>query len=55
MFPIIDTKDRIIGFGGRILDDGMPKYLNSQDTIVFTKGNNLYGLNLVRKHSNKKE
>lgn len=54
MFPIIDTKSRVIGFGGRILDDGNPKYLNSMETIVFSKGNNLYGLNLVNKESDRK-
>lgn len=53
IFPIIDTKNRVIGFGGRVIDETMPKYLNSRDTLVFTKGNNLYGLNLVRKHSNR--
>ena len=54
IFPIIDTKSRIIGFGGRVLDDSHPKYLNSQDTIAFNKGNHLYGLNLLNKHSNRK-
>ncbi|NMA85720.1 MAG: DNA primase [Tissierellia bacterium] len=53
IFPIIDTRGRIIGFGGRVLDDTMPKYLNSKDSVVFTKGNNLFGLNLVRKQSNR--
>lgn len=53
MFPIIDTRGRIIGFGGRVLDESMPKYLNSQDTPVFSKGYNLYGLNLLRQHSNR--
>ncbi len=53
IFPIIDTKSRVVGFGGRVLDDSMPKYLNSQDTIVFNKGNHLYGLNLLSKHSSK--
>lgn len=53
IFPIIDTRNRVIGFGGRVLDQTMPKYLNSKDTTVFTKGNNLYGLNLVKKHSNR--
>lgn len=53
IFPIIDTKDRVIGFGGRVLDETMPKYLNSRDTLAFAKGNNLYGLNLVRKQSNR--
>ncbi len=54
MFPIIDTKSRIIGFGGRVLDKSMPKYLNSPDTIVFNKGNHLYGLNLLSKYSTRK-
>lgn len=54
MFPIIDTKSRVIGFGGRVLDDKMPKYLNSKESIIFNKGNHLYGLNLVNKHSNRK-
>lgn len=55
MFPIIDTRGRIAGFGGRALDNTMPKYLNSQDTLVFSKGNMLYGLNLVKKHSDRKK
>lgn len=54
IFPIIDAKSRVIGFGGRVLDDSMPKYLNSPDTIVFNKGNNLYGLNLLNKLSDRK-
>ena len=54
IFPILDTRGRIIGFGGRVLDNTMPKYLNSQDTLVFNKGNNLYGLNLVKKYSDRK-
>lgn len=54
IFPIIDTKSRVIGFGGRLLDDGHPKYLNSPDTNVFNKGNHLYGLNLLSKYSNRK-
>lgn len=54
IFPIIDTKSRVIGFGGRVLDNSHPKYLNSQDTIVFNKGNHLYGLNLLSKYSNRK-
>ncbi len=51
MFPIFDTRNRIIGFGGRIIDDSMPKYLNTPDTLIFTKGDNLYGLNIVNKYS----
>ncbi len=48
MFPIFDIKGRIIGFGGRVLDDSLPKYLNSPETLIFNKGYNLYGLNLAR-------
>lgn len=55
IFPIIDVKNRIIGFGGRVLDDKKPKYLNSPDTLVFEKGKNLYGLNLVNKESNREK
>ena len=54
IFPIIDTKSRVIGFGGRVFDESMPKYLNSQDSIIFNKGNHLYGLNLLSKNSNRK-
>lgn len=54
IFPIIDAKSRVVGFGGRVLDNSMPKYLNSQDTIVFNKGNHLYGLNLLNKFSDRK-
>ncbi|MDD6310524.1 MAG: DNA primase [Firmicutes bacterium] len=49
MFPIKNTADKVIGFGGRIIGDGEPKYLNSQESQVFLKKNNLYGLNLTRK------
>lgn len=44
MFPIRDKRKRIVGFGGRVLDDSLPKYLNSPETAVFSKGNELYGL-----------
>ena len=44
MFPILDRRGRVVGFGGRVLDDGMPKYLNSPETIFFRKGCELYGL-----------
>jgi len=44
MFPIHDTRGRVIGFGGRVLDKGEPKYLNSPETPVFSKGRELYGL-----------
>src|SRR6185503_7559289 len=48
MFPIHDTRGRVIGFGGRVLDSGEPKYLNSPETAVFSKGRELYGLYLAR-------
>ena len=54
MFPIIDVRGRIIGFGGRVVRDGQPKYLNSPDTTVFSKGYNLYGLNIAKKYSRDK-
>lgn len=48
IFPIMDTHNRVIGFGGRVMGDGKPKYLNSPETKVFDKSRNLYGLNLAR-------
>lgn len=48
MFPIQDINHRVIGFGGRVMGDGKPKYLNSPETIVFDKSRNLYGLNHAR-------
>jgi len=48
MFPIIDLRKRIVGFGGRILGEGTPKYLNSPDTPLFKKGQTLYALDLAR-------
>ncbi|MGL4108551.1 DNA primase [Clostridium sp. LP20] len=50
MFPVFDIKGRVIGFGGRVLDDSKPKYLNSPETLVFQKGTNLYGLNFAIKN-----
>lgn len=49
MFSIIDTNNRVIGFGGRVMGDGKPKYINTQETPVFDKSRNLYGLNLAKK------
>ncbi|SHH48241.1 DNA primase [Sporobacter termitidis DSM 10068] len=49
MFPVIDVRGSIIGFSGRILGDGEPKYLNSPDTLVFEKSRNLFALNLAKK------
>lgn len=48
MFPIQDVNHRVIGFGGRVMGDGEPKYLNSPETPVFDKRRNLYGLNFAR-------
>ncbi|RHQ99232.1 DNA primase [Peptoclostridium sp. AF21-18] len=50
MFPIFDYRGNVIGFGGRVLDDSLPKYLNSPDTLIFNKRHNLYGLNFARKN-----
>ena len=49
MFPIIDTRDNVIGFSGRILGDGEPKYINSPETLVFNKRRNLFALNIAKK------
>lgn len=54
MFPIMDVNNRVIGFGGRVMGDGTPKYLNSKETKLFDKSRNLYGLNFARS-SRKKE
>lgn len=48
MFPIFDINHKVIGFGGRVLGDGKPKYLNSPETEIFDKSRNLYGLNFAR-------
>ena len=48
MFPIMDANSRVIGFGGRVMGDGEPKYLNSPETKIFEKSRNLYGLNYAR-------
>ncbi len=48
IFPIMDIRNRVIGFGGRVMGDGTPKYLNSPETKVFDKSRNLYGLHLAR-------
>lgn len=49
MFPIINVSGNVIGFGGRVMDDSTPKYLNSPDTAVFDKSRNLFGLNYAKK------
>lgn len=49
IFPIIDLRGNVIGFGGRVLDDSKPKYLNSPDSIVYNKSRNLFAMNLAKK------
>ena len=49
MFPIIDVRGNVIGFGGRVMDDSTPKYLNSPETIIFNKRRNLFAMNIVKK------
>ena len=49
MFPIQDVRNRVIAFGGRVLDDSKPKYINSPENIVYSKGRNLFGLNVAKK------
>ena len=49
MFPIIDVRGNVIGFGGRVLDGSLPKYINTTETLIFNKGRNLFGLNLAKK------
>ena len=49
IFPIMDANSRVVGFGGRVMGDGMPKYLNSPETIIFDKSRLLYGLNRARR------
>ena len=49
MFPIIDVRGNVIGFGGRVMDDSTPKYLNSPETLIFNKRRNLFALNVVKK------
>ena len=54
MFPICDIRGRVIAFGGRVLDDSKPKYINSPENIVYSKGRHLFGLNVAKKHDLKK-
>lgn len=53
IFPIIDLKDRILGFGARVLDATLPKYVNSPETPIYSKGKNLYGLNFSKEQIKK--
>ncbi len=52
MFPIQDVRGRVIAFGGRVLDDSKPKYINSPENIVYSKGRNLFGLNVAKRNTN---
>ena len=54
MFPICDARGRVIAFGGRVLDDSKPKYINSPENVVYSKGRHLYGLNVAKKYDIKK-
>ena len=54
MFPICDVRGKVIAFGGRVLDDSKPKYINSPENIVYSKGRHLFGLNVAKKDSTKK-
>ena len=54
MIPIQDTTGRFIAFGGRVLDDSKPKYINSPENIVYSKGRNLFGLNIAKKGDTKR-
>ncbi len=53
MFPIFDTHERVIAFGGRVLDDSKPKYINSPEDIVYSKGRYLFAFNIARKYNSK--
>lgn len=54
MIPICDIRGKVIAFGGRVLDDSLPKYMNSPENIVYSKGRHLFGLNLAKKDANKR-
>ena len=54
MFPICDARGKVIAFGGRVLDDSKPKYINSPENVVYSKGRHLFGLNVAKKDSTKK-
>ena len=54
MIPILDERNRVIAFGGRVLDDSKPKYINSPENIVYSKGKHLFGLNVAKKFDHKR-
>ena len=55
IFPIFDVRDRVIGFGARVLDETLPKYINSPETSVYKKGEHLYGLNFAKSYIREKD
>ena len=55
IFPIMDLKERVLGFGARVLDSSLPKYINSPETSVYSKGKNLYGLNFSKDNIRKEK
>ena len=55
MFPIMDIRNRVVGFGGRVLDNSLPKYINSPETAIYIKGRHLYGLNKAKEHIRDKD
>ena len=55
MIPILDERNRVIAFGGRVLDDSKPKYINSPENIVYSKGRNLFGLNVAKRTDTSKK
>ncbi len=55
MFPICDTRGKVIAFGGRVLDDSKPKYINSPENVAYSKGRNLFGLNVAKKQGHLKQ
>jgi len=54
IFPIFNVQGKIVGFGGRVLDDSLPKYINSPETLIYNKGSNLYSLNFAKEDIRKK-
>lgn len=55
IFPITDIHGQVIGFGGRVMDDSLPKYLNSPETPLYNKSRSLYGLNMTKRKCREKE
>lgn len=55
IFPIFDQKDRVVAFGGRVMDDTLPKYVNSPETPIYSKSRTFFGLNFTKKHISEKD